>query len=828
MRLLRSRREPEAVGSAEVRSLADRIRALGAALADVASSRDAWDRMVPLERAIDEAEKLDDEDHRALMVNLLANPGKVLSAWTYHGPNPFRSKRAKASIGRPEHAPALAGAVADWILNKRSSLSWTPAVAVINSGLSASAKVASTKEEVDALARAASILIQRFDKAVRWQETIGGHIFGFPPASPPGALLDLIAGVAPLHPDVARRLVADAGRGPSILGQQMRALSDGFPGSMALAVLDLIKDGTKPEPRPQWVDRAEKLRTEFPADAPTTLALMAGGRPSEYWGADAAVRVARGAVWMLAGYRDTPARQHLVDVIAAWNRSGAGGPAVGSAAIWALAQPRDDESIRLLLAVQQSLSHRTLKKRCDAVLQQLASGRDLSRDDLADAMAPDGGLDATGRLVLPVGEHELAYALDVGAVLRTSVRDADRRVRSDVPAAAKKAHPVQWKAALAAKKTLAQAVSRERSRAETAMVDGRRWTLERWRQVFGGNPLLGSLARGLVWRANLVTPTCVIPDGAGFIDYNGQVVPIPDGTGMQIVHPVELSAADQSAWQQRIVRSGTVQPFKQLFRETYVATPVELEVGGESRRFAGHAAPLRMVFALTKGRGWDGKLGLEGFDGAGQGHRDFPTWGARAHLVHGGGVEDAVIETVAFTNIPSRHAPPETIMLSDVPPIPFSEAMRDVDLLVAVGSGGTDATWLEWEKRRLEGRERWDDTMRAYAHIAAATTARRAEMLRDLIPRLGLSGRAHTEGHFVLVDGVFNRYRIHLGTANIHIEPSGRYLCIVASSSGGGAGLYIPFVDDSDRRTWELVSKMVLLAQDDRIRDSSIISQLGR
>jgi hypothetical protein len=58
----------------------------------------------------------------------------------------------------------------------------------------------------------------------------------------------------------------------------------------------------------------------------------------------------------------------------------------------------------------------------------------------------------------------------------------------------------------------------------------------------------------------------------------------------------------------------------------------------------------------------------------------------------------------------------------------------------------------------------------------------------------------------------------------VHLEPSGRYLCIVPAP--GRDRLFLPFEDD-DEKTCEIISKIVLLAHDSSIRDPSIIRQLS-
>ena len=57
----------------------------------------------------------------------------------------------------------------------------------------------------------------------------------------------------------------------------------------------------------------------------------------------------------------------------------------------------------------------------------------------------------------------------------------------------------------------------------------------------------------------------------------------------------------------------------------------------------------------------------------------------------------------------------------------------------------------------------------------------------------------------------------------------GRYLCLVPASFGGTAhrSLFLPFVDE-DRMTSVILSKVLLLNEDEKITDPAILAQLDR
>ena len=101
----------------------------------------------------------------------------------------------------------------------------------------------------------------------------------------------------------------------------------------------------------------------------------------------------------------------------------------------------------------------------------------------------------------------------------------------------------------------------------------------------------------------------------------------------------------------------------------------------------------------------------------------------------------------------------------------------------------------------------------------------RAQLLAALIADMGLD-RVTIEGACAVVRGSRATYRVHLTSGSIHLEPGG-YLCIVPASFGGAMHrqLFLPFADE-DRMTSVILSKVLLLNEDERITDPTILAQL--
>jgi hypothetical protein len=314
------------------------------------------------------------------------------------------------------------------------------------------------------------------------------------------------------------------------------------------------------------------------------------------------------------------------------------------------------------------------------------------------------------------------------------------------------------------------------------------------------HPVMAPIVRSLVW---------IDESGhAGFFDEAGLTGPEgtrpASGDALRVAHSVNLlqaagGAATLSRWQRWLVEGRRVQAFKQVFREIYVPTPAELEAGEESARYAGRSIRTGVAQGLLQARGWVGgrdeayiqrlllRNGVTASCGFAVGH--FFTE-----------ADDAETQTMWFDRDGAR------IALKDVPAVAFSEAMRDIDLVVS--------------RAALDG----DDVD---ARTSMATMAARKDLLRALAPALG-DGVLEFDDSHVRVRGRLASYRIHLASGNVHVEP-GAYLCIIPDPEAANRHdpVQLPFAED-DRKTAEIVSKVFLLARDDTIKDESILTQIRR
>jgi hypothetical protein len=367
--------------------------------------------------------------------------------------------------------------------------------------------------------------------------------------------------------------------------------------------------------------------------------------------------------------------------------------------------------------------------------------------------------------------------------------------------------------------------------------------------------VVGTLARRLIWKFTNQERT-----GAG-VFYEGRIVGrdghgldwFEDSTRVQLWHPMQEEPGEVLAWRDWLAELEIRQPFKQAHREVYLLTDAERTTSTYSNRFAAHVIKQHQFNALCAARGWKNKLRLMVDDEYPPATRELPVWGLRAEFwVEGLGDNYGTDTTeagtylylatdqVRFYNIYARenyaHAggggfrglgtPTGPLTLEEVPPLVLSEVMRDVDLFVGVASVGNDPNWADGGP---EGRYR--DYWTSYSFGALSQTAKtRRQVLQRLIPRLKIADRCRLEDRFLIVQGDLRSYRIHLGSGNILMEPNDQYLCIVptrAPTTGNlGNRLFLPF--EGDRTLAIILSKALLLAEDTKIKDPTILHQISR
>ncbi len=565
------------------------------------------------------------------------------------------------------------------------------------------------------------------------------------------------------------------------------------------------------------------------------------------------VELLRGLAWCCGLKEDADLARALARLaLSAYRKVPGKGPrlvGVGNACVTALGVMPGRAPIAQLALLKVKIKFGTAQNEIEKAFNASARREGLPREEIEELATPSYGLEEVGVLRRSFGDYEAELLVD-GSSARLHWSKGGTPVKS-VPAVVKKEHSEEVKELQTAVKDVNAMLPAQRERIDTFFLARKTWPLSVWRERYLDHPLLGTIARRLIWSfATRGKAADGVWHGGELVGVNGKPLRLKGDPTVSLWHPIGRSTDEVLAWRDFLERHEVVQPFKQAHREVYVLTDAERRTGTYSNRFAAHVLKQHQFHALCAARGWKDRLRLMVDASYSAPHRPLPEWGLRAEFwVEGVGAEYGrdTTDSGAYLYLSTdqvRFYPTDAgqmvvhargggyragygrtadrpLPLEQVPPLVFSEIMRDVDLFVGVASVGNDPNWSDGGPGG-----RYRDYWQSYSFGELSATARtRKALLERLVPRLKISDRCSFADRFLVVRGDLRTYKIHLGSGNILMAPNDQYLCIVPKQTvAEGERVYLPFEGDGTLSV--ILSKAFLLADDARITDPTITRQI--
>ena len=636
-------------------------------------------------------------------------------------------------------------------------------------------------------------------------------------------------------------------------------------------------------------------------DQPRTQPLTHGGDDTIQ---DQNADILKGLVWLCADQTDIELARALGKLaVSAYRKIPGIGPRcvkLGNACVWALGQMPTTDAIGQLALLKVKVKFGTAQKGIEKSLTAAAEREGLPREDIEELAVPTYGLSDVGVRRESLGDFtaELAVTGSSSTVLRWI--KADGNGQKSVPKAVKDNYGEALKELKQAAKDIQKMLPAQRDRIESFYLQQKTWDVATWQERYLNHPLVGTLARRILWqfedaenhavgiwfegdgppgptslggelaqrsselekpsipnRENVDTSVKGGQNEQSFkinlVDLAGNSIDwLTDKTRVSLWHPITASMATIQAWREWLVTHEVQQPFKQAHREIYLLTAAEENTRIYSNRFAAHIIKQHQFNALCGQRGWKNQLRLMVDDSYEPARLLLPKWDLRAEFWIEGIGDDYGVDTteagsylylatdqVRFYPIDAgdnyAHAggggygdygstSSEPTPLTDIPALVLTEVLRDVDLFVGVASVGNDPNWSDGG---AEGRGHYQDYWQSYSFGELSATAQtRRQVLENLVPKLKkIASRCSFQERFLVVRGDIRTYKIHLGSGNILMEPNDQYLCIVKAGRSAADKVFLPF--EGDKILAVILSKAFLLAEDTKITDETILSQIG-
>lgn len=499
-----------------------------------------------------------------------------------------------------------------------------------------------------------------------------------------------------------------------------------------------------------------------------------------------------------------------------------------------------DGEIAALARVRARVKKKTLLKAVDQALSTIAEQMGITGEQLVERTVPDFGLGPDGSRTDLLGQHRATVTVHAdGTAALGWVSDKGRLVTAP-PAILRQSHPEQVEALRSELKELRRTMAAEQVRLEGFLADGRVWDTVSWIGPYIDHPVTGALARRLLWEVSEdggATWECGLPQTDGdhwrLVRLDGttaaHTATMDHNAMVRLWHPVRSRPRTVRRWREHLTERETAQPCKQAHREIYLLTPAEEETRLHSNRHAAHVLKYGQAKALLNERGWSvPQLGgwSEGESGTAHRVRTDRESGTWWHTTLDLALVDDEVAPVLHCGTGQmrfhRQGEDGLAPLAEVPALVLSEAMRDIDLAVGVTSIAADPEWVDHGTHAH--RPYWRAA--AFGELTENAEVRR-EALARLLPRLKEAERLEIRGRFLRVRGDLRSYRIHLGSANILMEPDDSYLCVVPSRRRKDPRVFLPFERDGGRLALVL-SKALMLAQDTSIEDEQILAQIRR
>ena len=323
---------------------------------------------------------------------------------------------------------------------------------------------------------------------------------------------------------------------------------------------------------------------------------------------------------------------------------------------------------------------------------------------------------------------------------------------------------------------------------EQAMEDGTRFKENELRKLMQ-NPVIWPLLKHIVFICN--GQIGFYTDGL-LMTANGICLPLKPKDELRIAHPTDLCASGNwHTYQQYLFGKAIRQPFKQVFRELYLPTPEEKDAI-QSYQYAGNLIQPSKTVAVLKGRRWlaDYEDGLQKIYYK---ENIIATIYIMTDWFSPADIESPILEYVCFHNRRDYRL----IKISEVPPIIFSEVMRDVDMAVSAAHIGSITP--EASHPTIEMRSVWVELALSLFHL----------------------DNVKVNGNFAHIEGELGKYDIHLGSGAIRKE-GGEQIALPPIHLQNHKRLLLPFIDE-DSKTVDILAKVIFFAEDNKIKDPNIL-----
>lgn len=546
----------------------------------------------------------------------------------------------------------------------------------------------------------------------------------------------------------------------------------------------------------------------------------------------------KGMIWSMAKFHDSKTLNIIGKLTERCFKKIPGvGPTaagVGNACIYVLGNTKGLEGVSHLSRLKLKVTQNNTRKLIEKYLEEASEKLGISSSEIEEISIPDFDL-IDGIKTYHFDDYLLRLEIkELGKVILQWTKP-DGKLQKTIPTFVKNSSKLSEKLKKAKDdvKQVKKYLTAQRDRIDRLYINNRIWNYEDFQKNYLNHGLVNFITKKLLWQFKKQDKfiTAIYKEGNWFDKEDIKLDWIETSTLVRLWHPIYSTIDNVLYWRNRFEELAIKQPLKQVYREVYILTDAEINTKIYSNRMAAHILKQHQFNALTGVRGWKYSLMGAYDDGV---NSQMASINIKPHNISAEfwineiGSDDefndaGIWNYIATDQVRFIRQDGEVVDLAEIPKLVLSEVMRDVDLFVGVCSVGNDPEW-----RDNGGLPQYRDYWAGYSFGSLTEVAKtRKVILEKLLPRLKINKISTIDGKFLKVKGTKRTYKIHIGSTNILMEPNDQYLCIVPARGKDKQteNIFLPF--EGDRGLSVILSKAFLLAADDKITDSTILSQIG-
>lgn len=240
--------------------------------------------------------------------------------------------------------------------------------------------------------------------------------------------------------------------------------------------------------------------------------------------------------------------------------------------------------VALLMVDTMSKKHKNkrVKNAAKAALQLAREQSGLTENEFDDLLIPDLGFEKNRKRVFNYGERCFTATMDTS--LNIILSDGVKILKS-LPKASDKFNDKEELAAeakeelKAIKKQSKIILEAQKSRMGMAVFSGRKWTRNRWEEIFIHNPIMFVFAAGLIWgeydNKNTLLGTFRYTEEGTLNTSDEEEYELKEDSFITVMHPADMKEELKEAWTTQLEDYEIVQPIEQLTLPVVNLSPTE-------------------------------------------------------------------------------------------------------------------------------------------------------------------------------------------------------------------------------------------------------------